>query len=148
MARMGGIRLENVQNALAVFWNMILSVRVADVVDIALIAFLVYRIMRFAQRTNTGRLVRGVIVIIIAMWLSNVLQLSMISFLLGKTVEIGLLAIIVLFQPEVRHLLEQVGAGGNFNRLFSKQVYDKAMENAIAQTVLACESMGKRKPAL
>ena len=137
--------MNKIQDALAVIWSLILSIRVADVVDMALIAFLVYRVMRFAQRTNMGRLVRGVIMVIIALWLSNVLELGMISFLLGKTVEIGLLAIIVLFQPEMRHLLEQVGAGGKFNRLFSKQIYDKDMENAVVQTVLACESMAKER---
>ena len=137
--------MEGIQEALSVFWSMVMGIRIADVVDIALISFLVYRVMRFAQRTNTGRLVRGVIMIIIAMWLSNILDLSMISFLLGKTMEIGLLAIIVLFQPEVRHLLEQVGAGGKFNRLFSKQVYNKEMEAAVVQTVLACESMAKER---
>ena len=90
-------------------------------------------------------LLRGVLVIIIAMWLSNVLELSMVSFLLGKTMEIGLLAVVVLFQPEVRHLLEKMGAGGKFKNLFSKQIYDENMEQAIAQTVLACETMAKEK---
>lgn len=137
--------MDRIQEAISMCWNMLINIRITDVLDIALIAFLVYHVMRFAQRTNTGRLLRGVLVVIVAMWLSNVLELSMVSFLLGKTVEVGLLAIIVLFQPEVRRLLEQVGTGGKFNRFFSRQIYNKDLENAVVQTVLACDSMAKDK---
>jgi diadenylate cyclase len=83
-------------------------------------------------------------VLIIALGISNLLQLNVINFILSNVMELGILALVILFQPELRRILEQFG--GNFSGWLSNRKLSRAeVETAIAQTVFACESMSKTK---
>ncbi|NLL45928.1 MAG: TIGR00159 family protein [Clostridiales bacterium] len=119
-------------------------VKITDILDIAIIAFLIYKIITFTVKTNTARGFKGILLIIIAMWMSSLLKLNVINFLLGKTMELGILAIIILFQPELRRILERVGSGKMFN-IFGRQLKESRIETAIVQTVLACADMSRSR---
>ena len=108
-----------------------------DVLDIVIVAYLIYRVIWFVRRTNSYNLAKGVIVLLAALFLSDVLRLTMINTLLRKAVELGLIALLILFQPELRRLLERMGRG--FTTRTSAT--STAMEAAIAQVVLACKEM-------
>jgi len=130
---------------LDVAWNYIQMIKITDILDIALIAFLIYKVIIFTVKTNSARsIIKGIILIIIVMWMSSLLNLNVINFLLGKTMELGILAIIILFQPELRRMLERVGSGKMFN-VFGRQLKESRLETAIEQTVLACADMSKSK---
>lgn len=127
--------------------NFILSMELWDVLDILIIAYLIYRLLLLVRKTNTSRILKGVAVVILALWLSSLGRLQALNYILGHIVEWGVVAILILFQPEIRHLLEQVGSGSKkFNLLsfFSKPPVDKEiLETAIAQTVAACGDMSR-----
>ena len=89
--------------------DFILSLRFWDVLDILVIAYLVYQLLQLVRRTNTSRLLKGVLVVLLALWLSTD-RLNALNFLLGHIVNIGILALLILFQPEIRRVLEQVGS--------------------------------------
>lgn len=128
-----------------VAWNYIQMIKITDILDIALIAFLIYKVIIFTVRTNSARsIIKGILLIIVVMWMSSLLNLNVINFLLGKTMELGILAIIILFQPELRRILERVGSGKMLN-VFGRQLKESRLETAIEQTVLACADMSKSR---
>lgn len=132
----------------AAFWtkatSLISTIRVADVVDILLVAYLFYKLIMLIRRTNSSRVARGIVLILIVMWLSGVLELTMIHRLLQKTVELGLIALVIIFQPELRRLLERMGS--NFPGLRGSKRLDKlSTETEIAQTIMACSDLSETR---
>lgn len=113
------------------------TMRAADVIDVLIVAYLIYRLIMFVRRTNSYNLAKGVLLVLIVLGLSYVFQLHMINFLLRRAVELGLIALLILFQPELRRLLERMGS--SFSN--SRTAAGSAMETAITQTVLACSEM-------
>ena len=128
------------------FVNLILSLQFWDVLDILVIAYMVYRLLQLVRRTNTSRLLKGVAVVLLALWLSSG-RLRALNYLLGHIVDIGILALLILFQPEIRRVLEQVGSSRlNLLELFARpQVDRQVIEQAITQTVSACGDMSKSR---
>ncbi|MBQ2223242.1 MAG: diadenylate cyclase CdaA [Oscillospiraceae bacterium] len=122
------------------------TIRVKDVLDIALMAYAMYWLLKLVGGSRVASLGKGVMVFLGALWISDALKLKGIYFLLSHMVQIGLLALVVLFQPEIRRILEQVGSSklSSFNP-FARVQQTSAIENAIAQTVLACTEMSKSR---
>ncbi len=83
-----------------------------DALDIALVAFIIYKAIEIVRETRAEQLVRGLILLIIAYYLSLWLNLKLLSFLLVTVVQFGFVAIVVLFQPELRSVLEHMGSSG------------------------------------
>ena len=126
--------------------NFVFSLRLLDVVDILVVAYLIYRLLLLVRKTNSSRLLKGVLVVIAALWLSTD-RLPALNFALTHVVEWGVLALIILFQPEIRRVLEQVGSSQlPFLQMFSKPQVDRhIIENAISETVAACGDMSKSR---
>ena len=126
--------------------GFILSLQFWDVLDILVITFLVYRLLLVVRRTNSSRLLKGVLVVLLALWISSG-RLKALNYLLGHVVDIGILALLILFQPEIRRALEQVGSSRlNVLDLFSKSPVDRqTIEETIIQTVQACGDMSKSR---
>ncbi len=129
--------MDAVRDVFVTALNGIKTMSFTDFLDVLIVAYLIYKVIGFVRKTNSYNLAKGVVFILIALWLSYIFQLTMINFLLRRTVELGLIALLILFQPELRRLLERMGRGfGN-----RKSVSNPEMEDAIAQTVLACSEM-------
>ena len=123
-------------------------IRITDVVDMIIIAFLVYKILGLVTSTRAENILKGIVIFLLALWLSTALQLHAVSYILGHVVEWGILALIVLFQPEIRQLLEKLGSRRlpkQLYRLLQPQQTVGETEQAINQTVLACSQMSKSK---
>ncbi len=118
------------------------SIGLADVVDILIIAVGIYWLIGFIRRTNSTRVATAIVVLVLALWLSGELNLSMTNYVLKAVFDIGILAVIILFQPEIRRALEKVGSKSLF--LFGR---DRATttDSAIMQTVFACEAMSRSR---
>lgn len=110
---------------------------VADILDVVIVAALIYYLISIASSTNAKNLIKGIVLFLLGLAISGIFQLHMINFLLRKAAELGLIALVVLFQPELRRLLERVGSTLSSSRKVSSPV----LETAIAQTVLACTEM-------
>lgn len=129
---------ETLSNAL----NYIETLGIADALDILIVAFLIYQLIGLIRKTNTTRVARGIVVLLFVLWLSGVLKLTMISFLLRKAVELGLIALVIIFQPELRRLLEKMGSS-RWSRIFGSEYQGFNTESAITQTVLACADLSR-----
>lgn len=126
-------------------FNYFSTISAWDIVDIVIVAYIIYEVIKVARNTSSSSLVKGVLVLLIALWLSSVLNLTMINFLLRKALEIGLIALVIIFQPELRKLLAKVGSSKFYGLFSGKEKEKTALESAITQTVLACEQMAKTK---
>jgi len=131
-----------VQEIINIIWNSILTIRVWDVLDMAIIAFLIYRLVSFVRRTGSASVVKGIVFLVAIMGLSSLLQLSVVSYLLREAFQIGILALVVLFQPELRRILEHFGSS-RFLRAFGPRMDTEALDTAIKQTVMACADMSE-----
>ena len=89
----------------------VVRIQLVDVLDIAILSLLIYKLMWMLRKSSSGRLLRGIGILLAAMVLSSAIQLTAVSYLLDQVVELGILALIILFQPEIRRMLEQVGNG-------------------------------------
>lgn len=129
------------ENILSRSMNYIQTIGIADIVDILIVAFLIYRLILLTRKTNSYNLAKGLLLFLIALWLAEIFELNMISFILRKATELGVVVVVVLFQPELRHILEKVGSR------FSSRSNDGDPEitSAITQTVMACSDMSESR---
>lgn len=88
--------------------------RIADAIDIIIIAVLLYHLIIFTRETRAIQLVKGLGVLFIVAFLSDLFQLSTLNWLLNSIIVSGLIVIVVLFQPEIRRVLERIGRGKLF----------------------------------
>ena len=121
-------------------------IQVADILDIAIVAYLVYRLLGLVRSTNSERIFKGMLIFLVVLWLSNRFELNSLAFILNMLVEWGVLALIILFQPEIRRILEQVGGSRfSFLKIFNKEQQLGDLEHAITVTVDACGDMSKSR---
>ena len=78
--------------------------------DILIVAYLIYKVISLVRKTSSYNLAKGLLVLLIALWLSGIFKLTMINYVLRKAVEIGLIALVIIFQPELRKLLAKMGS--------------------------------------
>ena len=133
--------MEVFSNGLSRSVNYLSTMGISDFLDIIIVAYLIYKAIGFVRRTNSNNLAKGLVVFLLALWGSDIFSLTMINFLLRKTAELGLIALLILFQPELRRLLERMGSGFASERSSSGTV----MDSAISQTVQACCDMSDSK---
>ncbi|MDD4075970.1 MAG: diadenylate cyclase CdaA [Eubacteriales bacterium] len=95
--------------------------RVADAIDILVIAFLIYRLLLLTRETRAYQVLKGVGVLFVVAILSDVFQITTLSWLLNSIITAGILVIVILFQPEIRRMLEHVGRG----KLLSGDLFSK-----------------------
>lgn len=133
--------MEVFSNGLSRSVNYLSTMGISDFLDIIIVAYLIYKVIGFVRRTNSNNLAKGLVVFLLALWGSDIFSLTMINFLLRKTAELGLIALLILFQPELRRLLERMGSGFASGRSSSGTV----MDSAISQTVQACCDMSDSK---
>ena len=137
--------MDSIRELLNVAYNFILSLNYPwDIIDIAIVAFLIYRLLSVVRKTSSGNVIKGIIFVIAVMWLSTLLHLNVITYLLGQTMKLGVLVLVILFQPELRRFLEQMGSS-NLRYIFKRRVRIGDIEASITSTVSACEEMSRKR---
>ncbi|MCD8017125.1 MAG: diadenylate cyclase CdaA [Oscillospiraceae bacterium] len=121
------------------------TIGLTDAIDILIIGFLIYKLLRMLNKTNTMRLAKGIGILLIVLWVSSLLSLRMLNFLLAKALEIGLIAVVIIFQPELRRALEKLGSSSWRGLISGGELQTLNIESAITQTVLACSDMSKSR---
>ncbi|MCD8230428.1 MAG: diadenylate cyclase CdaA [Clostridiales bacterium] len=129
--------------------NLPRSISVADVVEIIIIAFMIYNILAWIKNTRAWSLLRGIIVILIFLLLMAVFQLNVILWLAARMANVAVIALVIIFQPELRNALESLGRRGFFGRLFdfnfSRDSSMRFSEKTISELVTASYEMGRAK---
>ena len=129
---------------LQTMWSHVSSIGLMDILDILIVAFLIYKIIPIFRTTNTARIARVVVIILVIAWLTEVAGLYTLNFVLSQFLSIGLLALVILFQPELRRMLDHL-SGVKLKKFLGHQKPEQEMVPIITQTVLACEAMSKAR---
>ncbi len=124
------------------FLDIVRTIRINDIIDMAIMAFVFYKVLYFLARTGSGRVLRGILFLVLALLLARALNLYVVNYVFGKTFELGVLALLVIFQPEIRSLLEKMGG---ITKYIPGRNSPKDVENAITQVVLACRDLAASK---
>ncbi len=129
------------QEILNTVTSIVLNIRIMDILDIAIVAFAIYKTIEFIQKTRTQQIVKGLLILVIIMFVSSILKLYTVHFLLYNGLIYGFMAIIVIFYPELRRALEYIGRS-NFLSKFTVNVNkDKELvKNRIKQICMAIDS--------
>ena len=125
-------------------WSHLLSIQFVDALDIIIVAFLIYKIIPVFKATNTARIAKVVVIILAIAWLTGVAKLHTLNFVLNQFLSIGLLALVILFQPELRRMLDHL-SGVKLKKFLGSQKPEQEMVPVISQTVAACEAMSKAR---
>jgi len=117
-----------------------------SVVDISIVSYLIYKLIQLVKETRAWQLVKGIIVILIVALLSQLLNLRTLAYILSRTIELAGFALVVVFQPELRRGLEQIGRS-NFKNFFSFDENDDAIHTTftIEEIVKATTELSRTK---
>lgn len=115
-----------------------------DYLDIIVVAFLIYKITPLLRSAGALRILKAVVMVIVVSLLASLLDMYMLKFLLNQLLSVGLLAIVVLFQPEIRRVLDHIG-NVQFSRILGIEHQSPEMDTVISQTVMACETMSRER---
>ena len=132
--------MEYLQEFQKQFANMVWQ----DYLDIILVAVLFYHLLKMIRSTAAMRIARVVGVVVLIYWATDAMKLHTLKFLLDQVLAVGLIALVILFQPELRKMMEQLG-GVSIRRLLNPEKGAELNDNVIHQTVLACEVMSREK---
>lgn len=91
------------------FFSLISTLELKDIIDVGVLAYIIYLLLKLIRETRAGQLVKGILLLVAGYFLSGFFDLRVLNYILGKALDIGLVAMIVLFQPELRRALEKFG---------------------------------------
>lgn len=115
------------------------------ILDLAIVIFLVYCFFKVVRGSREGQLIKGILLLVVATWVSGLLNLKILNWILVGIMNVGVIAIIVIFQPELRRALEQLGTN-KFTKFFGidKDISTKTKED-IYKVVIAANELSKSK---
>ncbi len=126
--------------------SSILNIRITDILDIIIVAAIIYWVIVWVRETRAWFLLKGIIVLGIISLFANLFNLYAVSWIIEKTLSVGIIAIIILFQPEFRKALENLGKGSMFTKVFSSETrLAELSEKTAAEIVDAVKRMSNEK---
>lgn len=135
-------------NAIQTFFNQLFTqlsqIGITDILDILVVGLLIYNILPMLRSTGAMRIAKVVGVVLAITWLTSLLHMYTLNFLLNYVVEVGLIAIVVLFQPELRRIIDHFG-NMKLKGLFGSENKNEEILSIIEQTVRACDHMSKER---
>ena len=136
--------MEAIINFFKEFAALVPTIRIMDIVDILVVAFVIYKIILMLQTTSSARITKSIVIILLLTALTSVLHMYLMNYLLDKILEIGLLALVIMFQPELRRILEKLGSK-SFREILSTKQEMRNIDYVISETVKACEIMSRER---
>ena len=138
--------METIKGILNDIWGLLQSLRSTvrpwDIVDILIITYLIYRILTFMRKTNASSVIKGIVFVLVIAWLANFFELNVVTYILNQTLQMGVLVLVVLFQPELRKLFEKVGSS-RINIIFRKRMRLENAEAVLKSVISASIAMAR-----
>ena len=136
--------MTGIMNAIQEFFQQVARMKWSDYLDIIIVAYLLYRLLPLIRTTGTARVTKAVVAIVVMAALTEALELYTLSFIFNQFLQIGLIAVVVLFQPELRRMLDHLG-NMRLKKFFGAEKPGPEMAPIISQTVMACEVMSRER---
>ncbi len=125
------------------------SLRVANIFEIIIIAVCLYELIVWVKTTRAYTLLKGIIVILVFLLIANIFEFTSILWIAGKIFSIAIIALVIIFQPELRKGLEQIGQKKYFQKLLpfgdKKDKGERYSDNTVTELVKACYELGRNK---
>ena len=140
--------MKEIQEFFSNLKNTFPSIGVMDLIDILVVAGLIYYVIKLIWNTSARRIAWAIVILLLATLLTDLLNLHTVNYLLDRVLELGFVALVIVFQPELRRLLERVGGStSNVKNLFglNSPVSPTDGAEAIEQVVQACEAMSSER---
>ena len=138
----GGMRVETLKNLFQTIAYSIPNIGVTDIIDIALVAFAIYKLIGMLRHTTASRVAKGILILIASTMLARALQLNAVTFILERVLELGVVALVIVFQPELRRFLERMGSR-KISQILAPKDKQTEMETSIEAVVNACEILSR-----
>ena len=126
-------------------WSLITTI-----LDLIIVVFLIYKAFRLLEKTRAWQLLKGILILVIITFISGVLKLKILNYILTSMMSYGVIMLIIVFQPELRRALEQLGTTSKFSRLLGidQDINAKRKENIYKIAIAAVELSKQKKGAL
>ena len=128
----------------AILWNIFNRPRLIDLIDILLLTIIIYELLVNVRQTRVSQMLKGILILLAATWLSDILGMRTIHALLAWMINAGPVLLIVLFQSEIRRILEELGNNSMFDSS-ALSMREGNTELIIDEMILALEHMARRK---
>lgn len=129
-----------------IVWLSIPKIGVTDIIEMLIIAFVIYHLVNWFRRTRAWTLVKGIAVLIVLWMIASILELEVILWIFGNTIDVGIIALVIVFQPEFRRALEQLGQNSILSPIFdSKDKLERFSDETIDELVRATFNLAKTK---
>ncbi len=107
------------------FTNIIYGIGITDIIDVVIVAFVIYKVLGFIRETRALQLVKGLLILVLVTVLSDKFNLYTLNWILKNTMTLGVIALVIVFQPELRRALEYVGRSKFFTPQFAQMDKEK-----------------------
>lgn len=101
--------MEYIRMTFGYIWNIFSTISFVDLIDIAIVAFVFYYVYKFIRERRAGKLAAGILILMLVLVVSQILEMYALGFILTNVFQVGIIALIIVFQPELRSALEKVG---------------------------------------
>lgn len=125
--------------------NQIALFRVTDLIDIVVVSYLIYKALRFIRDTKTMQLLKGVVLLLVITQASNIFHLNAVYYILSNVLQLGVIALLIVFQPELRRILEQVGRTTVRKWFNTSDEYDPVTMQTIREIARGAQAMANNK---
>ena len=123
---------------------MLPTIKFMDIIDILLVTFVLYTLIMMIQTTGAARIAKSIVLLLVLAVVTKLLNMYLMSFLLDRVLEIGLIALVIMFQPELRRMLEKIGSK-SLRELLSTKQEQREIDRVIGETDNACEIMSRER---
>lgn len=132
-----------IESALAGLWALLKDITIFNIIDILIVSYIFYKVFMLIRETRAATLIKGLVFILIVMKVSEFAGLITLYWIIQNTLTVGLIALIIIFQPELRRALDHLGR----NRLFAKplDISDVEIDNITSQIVDAAVNLSNSK---
>jgi len=126
-------------------FNQFTSMELIDIIDIICVSILLYYVFLFIKERRAGKLAIGVVALLLGLFVANMLEMKALLFILENIVQVGILALIIIFQPELRSILEKMGGSSLKSLRLSEAKSEEKSESYIDDLCLAASDLSASK---
>lgn len=136
----------NINSFLSSFFNTVFAIKINDIIDILIVAYIFYKIFMFMKDTRAGQVLKGIVILLVATQLSEIFKLHTLNWILLNSLNIGVIATIIIFQPELRAGLEHIGRTKlNFFHKNNLNIEEENFNKNIDEIVESLYSLSRQK---
>ena len=126
------------------FLTSLATIKFIDVVDILVVALIFYKVITMIRSTRASRIAKSIVLLLLVTWITSLVHMNLLYFILNRILELGFIAVVIMFQPELRRLLEKVGSK-SIKELIGTREEVRSVDVAISAVVKSCENMSKTR---